>query len=189
VSNADSDAALAALYEFVRRVAEKNGNDPEVAVTILKLLLTRRDGKGLSDEDLANKTGYKQRDIRAVLRLFYNLRLASYLRGRHPETGSTRYYWYIDLASVNTTLLWRKQQVLEKLKIRLEYERSNTFYRCPVDRTRYTFEEAFDNEFRCPRCDSPLEQEDNSEIIRMLEEEIRRLEEEIRRDERLLRSR
>ncbi len=184
-----SQAGLESLYSFIMKLARRNGLDPEKAVTIFRLLLSRQDGKGLSDEDLAGKTGFKQAEIRGILRMFYALRLASYRRGRHPETGATRYYWYVDPASVNMALYWRKVQVLEKLKARLEYERSNNFYRCPVDGTRYTFEEAFEYEFTCPKCDSLLEEEDNSDIVSILEEVISRLEEEIRRDEKTLRSR
>lgn len=179
---------MEALYEFIRLLARRRGLDPEKAVEIYKMILTRRDSKGLSDEDIVNKTGYRQSEVRKILRLFYELRLASYRRGRHPETGATRYYWYVDLTSVNNSLRWRKIQVLEKLKARLEYERSNTFYRCPTDGSRYTFDEAFEREFRCPKCDSVLEEEDNSWIIEVLEREIARLEEEIRRDEELLRT-
>ena len=188
MENADS-ARIEALYEFIRRLALKRKQDPEKAVTIFKMLLSRQDGKGLSDEDIAERTGYKQAEIRNILRAFYQLRLASYRRGRHPQTGATRYYWFIDMSAVNMSLYWRKVLVLEKLRAKLEYEKNNTFYTCPVDGSRYTFEEAFEFDFQCPKCSSLLEEEDNSEIIEILEEEIRRLEEEIRRDEKLLRSR
>jgi len=188
VENADN-ARIEALYEFIRRLALKLGQDPEKAVTIFRMLLSRQDGKGLSDEDIAEQTGYKQAEIRNILRAFYQLRLASYRRGRHPQTGATRYYWFIDMASVNMSLYWRKVQVLEKLKAKLEYEKNNVFFVCPQDGSRYTFEEAFEFDFQCPKCSSVLEEEDNSDVIEVLEEEIRRLEEEIRRDEKILRSR
>ncbi len=186
MENAEA-AKVEALYEFIRRLVARRNLDPEKAVTIFRMLLLRQDGRGLSDEEIAEKTGYKQSEIRNILRIFYNLRLASYRRGRHPVTGATRYYWFIDFSSVNMSLYWRKIQVLEKLRQRLEYEKSNTFFRCPADGSRYTFEEAFEYEFTCPKCNSLLEEEDNTRIVEFLEEYTARLEEEIRRDEKLLR--
>jgi transcription initiation factor TFIIE subunit alpha len=180
------DEKLEALFKFIDLLARKHRLNPEIALTIFQMLLQHSDKKGLSDEDIALSKGYKQSDVRRTLRLFYLNRIAKYRRGRHPETGATRFYWYIDLNNLNVILVWRKKQVLEKLKHRLEHEESNYFYRCPRDGTRYTFEEAFEYEFVCPKCGSVLEEEDNSEIKEILRSYIQRLQEEIEEDEKKL---
>ncbi len=179
---------LRSLLVFVDLLARKNRLDPEKALTIFKALLASSEDSGLSDEDISLKMGYKQSDVRRVLRTFYMYKLARYRRGKHPETGATRFYWYIDVNLLNSVLLWRKKAVLEKLKYRLQYEEENYFYRCPRDKTRYTFEEAYNYEFICPKCGSVLEEEDNTEIKKILSEYIKRLEEEIIEDERKIQS-
>ena len=186
--DADSNSKTKALYEFIRRLAFKKKLNPDNAVTIFVTVLSRGDTRGLSDEELSAMTGIKQGEIRNILRMLYELRMVGYRRGRHPETGATRYYWYPDYSGINMTLYWRKKQVLEKLRERLRYEEENTFFRCPRDGTRFTFEEAYEYDFQCPKCNSMLVEEDNSTIKEVLREVIARLEEEIKRDEKLLRS-
>ncbi len=188
MSNADSKAKTEALYRFIKKLARKSNLNPENTVKIFTTLLSSTDGKGLSDEELSEHTGLRQGEIRNILRLFYSLRMVAYRRGRHPATGATRYYWYIDFSGINMSLYWRKIQVLERLRQRLEYEENNTFFRCPRDGARYTFEEAFEYEFTCPRCNSILVEEDNTKIKELLRRAIARLEEEIKRDEELLRA-
>ncbi|MCE4609432.1 MAG: transcription factor [Desulfurococcales archaeon] len=184
----NSKNRLRSLLVFVDLLARKNRLDPEKALTIFKALLASSEDSGLSDEDISLKMGYKQSDVRRILRTFYMYKLARYRRGKHPETGATRFYWYIDVNLLNSVLLWRKKAVLEKLKYRLQYEEENYFYRCPRDKTRYTFEEAYNYEFICPKCGSVLEEEDNTEIKKILSEYIKRLEEEIIEDERKIQS-
>ncbi len=180
-----SERAVKSLERLIHDMAEKKGIDPHKAVHIFRLIVSPTNSRGLSDEDLEPLTGYKQGEIRKILRLLYDLRLATYRRGRHPKTGSTRYYWVVDREALNTSIVRRKKAVLEKLKTRLEHERSNTFYVCPQDGSRYTFDEAFDYEFVCPRCGFMLEEDKSSAYyVRALEREIARLEEEIKRDER-----
>ncbi len=179
---------LESLLKFVELLAQKNRLDPEKALIIFKALLASSEDSGLSDEDISLKMGYKQSDVRRILRTFYAYKLARYRRGKHPETGATRFYWYVDINLLNTVLLWRKKMVLEKLKHRLKYEEENYFYRCPRDKTRYTFEEAYSYEFICPKCGSVLEEDDNTEIKEILKDYIRRLEEEIAEDEKRLQS-
>jgi len=188
VENVDSDPKMISLLKFIRRLAREYGLDPDKAETIFRVLLETDADKGISDEELAQKLGYKQSDVRRVLRLLYVYRFANYRRGRHPRTGATRYYWYIDIMHLNIVLVWLKKAVLEKLKYRLEYEEANIFYRCPRDGTRYTFEEAFQYDFQCPRCGSILEEDDNTQTKKILASYIRRLEEEIEEDERRLRA-
>ncbi|MEB3774351.1 MAG: transcription factor [Desulfurococcales archaeon] len=171
------------LEEMLYSLARNKGIDPDKTIHIFRLLLDSAGQKGLSDEDLEALTGYRQGEIRKVLRLFYEIHIASYRRGRHPETGATRYYWKIDLETMNINLIRRKKAVLDKLMHRLRHEESTTFYVCPNDGSRYTFDEAFENEFVCPKCGSLLEEEDNTPYIEVLREVTRRLREEIERDE------
>ncbi len=188
VPDASNSRRTKALYEFIRRLAYKKRLDPDNAVKIFTTLLSQSNNRGLSDEELSEITGIKQGEIRNTLRMLYELRMVGYRRGRHPVTGATRYYWYPDYTGINMALLWRRKKVLEKLKIRLEYEENNTFFRCPNDGTRFTFDEAYEYDFQCPKCNSILVEEDNTLIKEVLRRVIARLEEEIRRDEELLRS-
>ncbi|MEB3780454.1 MAG: transcription factor [Desulfurococcales archaeon] len=171
------------LEMMIYRLSFKNEVDPEKAVRIFRLIASESRGRGLSDEDLESLTGYRQGEIRKILRMFYDLRIAGYRRGRHPETGATRYYWSIDSDSINVILVSRKKAVLQKLVQRLNYERENAFYVCPNDKTRYTFDEAFEYEFTCPKCGFLLEEDNNSKYIEVLENRIREIKKEIEEDE------
>ncbi|MCE4602742.1 MAG: transcription factor [Desulfurococcales archaeon] len=182
-TNSSNGHDLSGLEELLYRLASNKGIDPEKTIHIFRLLLQNTGQKGLSDEDLESLTGYRQGEIRKVLRLFYEIHIASYRRGRHPETGATRYYWKIDVDTININMIRRKKAVLEKLKKRLEYEEGTAFYRCPNDGSRYTFDEAFEYDFTCPKCGSILEEDDNRPYIEILRSTIKKLEEEIKRDE------
>jgi len=167
----------------VARLAQQRNIEPMKAVHIFRLIYEQTPKGGLSDEDLENLTGYRQSEIRRILRMLHETRLAAYRRGKHPKTEATRYYWRIDPDTINITLLNIKKRVLEKLRARLEYEEATTFYVCPNEGNKYTIEEAFENDFVCPICGSPLVELDKLPRITVLQEVIRRLEEEIRRDE------
>jgi len=173
------------VYLLVRRSNPKI--DPNHAIKILDAILEASAKRGISDEEMAEKFGFSQSEIRKTLHILYDNGLIKFRRGRHPQHGATRYYWYMDLSVVNRVLLARKKAVLEKLKRRLEYERNNEFYYCRNPRTgginKYTLDEAFAYNFECPETEEPMEPFDNSEHIRILEEYIRALEEEIAGDE------
>lgn len=173
-----------ALIELLKRIGEANNVDPQVMEDVVRSLLRDSEGKGLSDEDLEKITGHRQGVIRRALRLLHDLRLATYRRGRHPETKATRYYWTLDADRINVVLYQLKKNVLEKLKARLAYEESNEFFACPRCGVKYEFNEAFENDFTCPRCGSLLVEYDNKMAVAALRAVIRSLEEEIKRDER-----
>ncbi len=171
------------LREFVRLLALKAETDDKMSSEVLDILLKTDPERGISDEEIEGITGYRQSDVRKVLRLLYDARLATYRRGKHPETGATRYYWYIDMRGVGLAIIRRKKAVLEKLKSRLTYESNNEFYKCPKDNTRYTFDDAFEYDFICPKCGSMLELDTNAQYIDILKKRISLLEEEIKEDE------
>jgi transcription initiation factor TFIIE subunit alpha len=70
--------------------------------------------------------------------------------------------------------------VLEKLEIRLEYERKHDFYYCftPGCR-RVPFEEAVELVFKCPICGKPLMHYENEKMTEVLAKKVEQLRKEL----------
>ncbi len=168
------------VVDFIRKyIGEAGAKVFEVLVNTDKELL---------DSDIIKKTDLNEQDLRRALYELHNLGLVTYKKARSPEDNRFIYYWRVDSTRLNYVLLQRKKQVLKRLKERLEMEESNTFYVCPVDGIRVSFEEAMEHDFKCPRCGEMLVFEDNSEVKERLRKLISRLEEEISNEEKLLTS-
>ncbi len=158
----------------------------EAGKKVFKVLMKSNDE--LLDTKIIEETKLNEQDVRRALYELHNLGLVAYRKTRNPEDSRYIYFWKIDTARINQVLLQRKKEVLNKLKERLKYEESNTFFTCPVDRVRLTFDEAMETDFKCPRCGSDLVAEDNEELKSRLRKIIKELEEEIMHEERLISS-
>jgi len=166
------------LMEFIRRYVGDSG------VKIFEIL--SNSAKELLDSSIVELSKLSEQDVRRALYELHNLGLVTYRKSRNPEDSRYIYHWKVDYARINQVLLQRKKAVLKKLKERLEYEENNTFYVCPVCRVRLTFEEAMENDFRCPRCGEMLMYENNESTRRKLRSLVLKLEEEIKNEERSL---
>ena len=61
------------------------------------------------------------------------------------------------------------------MRDRLQVEETNYFFickNCENFTVKFNFEEAFELNFRCPDCGSPLEAQDNQKIIELLKNKI-----------------
>ena len=130
-----------------------------------------------TDEEIAKYVGISVNDARRLLNFLFESNLVKYRRIRDEKIGWFTYFWRITDDPVDKIVSHRISKVIEKLKKRLEYETSSTFYICPHCHRRYTFEEATENMFSCIECEEVLEAFDNTKIIEKLEKEIKRLEE------------
>lgn len=142
----------------------------------------------ITDEELAQKLDMNINEIRRALYRLSSYGLVTYRRHRNENTGWYTYYWRISPEQLNQILLQRKKVVLKKLEEKLRFEESNELYFCPFDNLVFTFDEAFENYFKCPKCDSTLERLENSEYIERLRKIINKLKEEIAREEKLISS-
>lgn len=149
----------------------------EKAARIFEYIYKRLDE--VQDEEIARELGLKLNEVRRILYALSEQGFVSYRRVRDKNTGWYTYYWRVRKDEILSLIQSRKKVVLSKLKLRLQAEETNTFYECPTDGTRYTFDEALENEFRCPRCGSQLVYADNSNIIRVLKKYINILEREL----------
>jgi len=127
----------------------------------------------ITDEELAKILQKPTNEVRILLHRLFESRILKYRRERDEKIGWYVYFWRLTDESAETIYTQRKRKVLEKLKKRLNYERQNTFYMCVNrDIPRLTFDEAFNNMFKCPVCGAILEPYDNTAIIKILEKTI-----------------
>lgn len=156
-------------------VASLVGDD---AANIFTYLYER--GGEATEEEIASKMKMRMNAVRKALYSLLEQNLVSYRRVRDKNSGWYVYYWQVHEGQLLALILSRKRAVLDKLKARLAFELENTFYQCPADSTRYSFNEAVEYEFTCPRCGASLVYVDNTSVVRVLKEVIKRLEEELR---------
>lgn len=122
------------------------------------------EGGELSEYDIMDKTGLKGSAVRRALNQLAEKGFVTYRKVRHPEKGKIIFYWSINYEGLPSVIEHRKRAALERLRILLEREEETTYYVCPLDGTRYSFEEALEYEFACPRCGSILQPDEDREL-------------------------
>lgn len=161
----------------------------EIAIEVGKELLNSDDNE-ITDEDIAEriKDRVKGKDfepddeeilklntVRKTLYQLYSERLAQFRRIRDKSTGWFIYYWWAEFDLLEELLLEKKKLLQEKLRDRLEYEKNNYFFACEdceENKMKYTFEEAFELNFRCTECGGQLVAQNNEDVVEFLKTRI-----------------
>jgi len=157
------------------KVAEALGE--EEAIKLIEIL---KNSDETTDDEIANKTGIRLNSVRKILYKLYDHSLVSLRRTRDPKTGWFIFHWKLQPDQLEGFILSQKRRVLEKLNIRLEYEKNHDFYHCYTPRCRrIPFEEAVELVFRCPTCSKPLMHHDNGRIVLALTKKVELLRKEL----------
>lgn len=117
----------------------------------------------------------KLNSVRKTLYKLYSEKLAKFRRIRDKSTGWFIYYWWHEFDLLEEILIEKKKLVDNKLRERLDFEEKNYFFFCKTCQNiniKYNFDEAFELNFKCPDCGSPLEAQDNQKIIEFLKNKI-----------------
>lgn len=161
--------------DMLTKVAKIIGG--EDAVKIVEVLSQSDE---MAEDDIVAKTGIKLNDVRKILYKLYEHSIVGLRRTRDKDTGWFIFYWRIQTDQIEGFIISQKKRVLEKLEMRLEYEKNHDFYYCHTPGCRrVTFEEATEYIFRCPTCNKPLIHYDNSRIIEALSKKIDRIKSEL----------
>jgi len=160
------------LFLLVERLVDKD------ARKIFEALY--EEGDELAEYDIVEKTGLRSSAVRRALNLLAEKGFVVYRKQRHPEKGRIVFYWKINYEGLPGVITSRKRAALEKLKALLEREEEVQYYVCPLDGTVYTFDEALEYNFTCPRCGNMLMPDEEKELrIKLLQQYIAILEAEI----------
>jgi transcription initiation factor TFIIE subunit alpha len=157
------------------KVAEALGE--EDAVKIIEFL---KNCSETTDDVIANKTDIRLNFVRKILYKLYDHSLVSLRRTRDPETGWFIFHWKLQPDQLEGFILSQKRRVLEKLVLRLAYEKDHDFYYCFTPGCKKVpFEDAVELVFRCPICGKPLMHYDNEDIVEVLRDKVEQLRKEI----------
>ena len=172
---------LSVLDEELIKIANLFGG--EEAVIVVRSL--KKLGEA-TDEIIANDCkGEKEVRLNSVRKILYKLYdhgLVSCTRVRDEKTGWFIFYWRLQPDQLDAFIRSRKKRALDKLQLRLDYEKNHTFFVCKTDTdVRMTFEEGMEISFKCGKCGNQLESSENGEMVSVLEVKIEQLEAELSR--------
>lgn len=146
----------------------------------IKLIEILKNIEETTDDEIANKTTIRLNSVRKILYKLYDHSLVGLRRTRDPKTGWFIFHWKLQPDQLEGFILSRKRQVLEKLDVRLAYEKNHDFYYCyTAGCKRIPFEEAVELVFKCPACGKPLMHYENERILKALSKKVEQLRKEL----------
>jgi transcription initiation factor TFIIE subunit alpha len=146
----------------------------------VKLIETLKNSEETTDDEIANKTGIRLNSVRKILYKLYDHSLVSLRRTRDPKTGWFIFHWKLQPDQLEGFILSQKRRVLEKLSVRLEYEKNHDFYYCNTPGCkRVPFEEAVEQVFHCSTCGKALAHYENGKIVKQLTAKVEQLRKEL----------
>jgi transcription initiation factor TFIIE subunit alpha len=157
------------------RVASALGEEDAV-----KLIENLKNADETTDDELANRTGIRLNSVRKILYKLYDHSLVSLRRTRDPKTGWFIFHWKLQPDQLEGFILSQKRRVLEKLNVRLEYEKNHDFYYCNTTGCkRVPFEEAVELVFHCSTCGKSLAHSGNERLVERLTTKVEQLRKEL----------
>ncbi len=169
------------LLNVIDRIISFEQDNPELgkaAVQVASFLLLR--GEALPEEKIASRLNLDVGEVRKILQLLAKYSLIESVREAiDPERGRYESKWRISKDLVLRVLIERLRQVVEVLRVCLQEYTSSAYYVCPVCFRRYSMDEAYSVDFKCPRDDSSLVQPDVTAEIEFLTNFIKQLQDYI----------
>ena len=149
----------------------------EEAVKLIEFIKTVDE---ITDDEIANNTGIRLNIVRRILYKLYDHSLVSLRRNRDPKTGWFIFHWKLQPNQLEGFILSQKRRVLEKLNVRLAYEKNHDFYYCSTPGCkRIPFEEAVELVFHCSTCGKSLSHCENENFVQRLSEKVEQLRKEL----------
>lgn len=161
------------LSSTLKQVLEDFGG--QEAIKIAKVLLDS--GDETTDEKIADLSKVKLNVVRKILYILNENGLTEFKRVRDKRSGWFVYYWAESFDNLPVLLEERRENVIEKLEIRMKFEDQNYFFKCSNGcKERYIFIDAMELNFQCPNCPGgKLEEDRNTEKVNLLRDSIIKL--------------
>lgn len=144
------------IEELVKEVA---GED---VLPLLRLILGKQN---VSEFKIAEKLNITVNQVRNMLYRLNEHSLVSSTRKKDKQKGWYIYYWTFDTFNARQLIIERKQAKIAEMKKMINEEKISGMYACPNKCIRVNAEQALDMEYKCPRCNSLLREEDGHQLV------------------------
>jgi len=128
-------------------------------------------GENVSEFLIAEKLEVSINFIRTILYRLQENNLVTFMRKKDKKKGWYIYYWTFNKIQARVLITKLKEKRIDTLKKRLEIE-AEDFLSCNRKCLRITFNNALENDFKCPECLGVLKQIDNKKQVESLKKEL-----------------
>lgn len=136
--------------------------------------------KNVSEFKLADKLKKTVNEVRNLLYRLHEYDIVHFIRKKDKKKGWYVYFWTFNHKLARNLLKEIKYKKINQLKEHINREKGVVYFACPKKCLRVTLENALDIDYTCPECGSLMVQEDNSKLIKDMEDKRSSLEQEIR---------
>jgi len=135
----------------------------KTAITLLKK------NEGLSEDKIASALNVETSEIRKVLQVLFKHNLIEAEKEViDPDRGRYETKWSLNEEIIEKILKNRVKRICEVLKNILDVASAEAYYYCPNCYRRYSVDEAYDYDFKCPRDETSLAQSDQTQEVEYL---------------------
>ncbi|MFA5246755.1 MAG: hypothetical protein WC408_02580 [Candidatus Micrarchaeia archaeon] len=154
------------LEAFIKEIAGKDG---------MRIIETIGDD-GCTDEAIEQKTEIKIAEVRCILNHLHSYGVVEYKREKNLQNGWFTYTWNLNRERAMSNYLSMKKREYDDLRARVAYAENTCIYKCRKGCVRCEFDDAMENQFRCPKCKGMLRYENNDGDMRKIVERIKSVE-------------
>ena len=129
----------------------------------------------ISEFIIAEELDLEIHRTRNLLYQLLDVNLVSFKRKKDKIKGWYICYWDFNESSVPHLEESLRLETIKKLSQRLKNESTGQFYMCRYAHARMGFEDAFEEDFKCPECGDLMNQVDNARTIEFLTSRIEEL--------------
>jgi transcription initiation factor TFIIE subunit alpha len=134
--------------------------------------------QNISEFIIAEELDLEIHRTRNLLYRLLNVNIVSFKRKKDKIKGWYICYWDFNESAIPHLEEKLRLETIRKLENRLAQEEGGFFYMCRHAHARQNFEDAFENDFKCPECGELMNQQDNARTKSFLQERIAKLKEE-----------
>ncbi|HEV8289353.1 MAG TPA: hypothetical protein VGQ00_00150, partial [Candidatus Norongarragalinales archaeon] len=131
---------------------------------------------GVTDEIIEKGTSLKIAEVRSILNHLHSFGIVEYTREKNMQNGWFTYTWKLNASRALANFLMLKKREYEALKNKQSMEQGVVFYKCNKGCSKMPLDSAWDNEFKCPKCESRLADCDPKQEIEEAENRIAAIE-------------
>ena len=149
--------------EIIEEIAGKE------AVALVEYISNKQN---VSEFKIAAKLNMSVNQIRNILYKLNSYNLVSSIRKKDKKKGWYIYYWTYNNVHSQAVIKKLRQKKIEKLKRRIEDESNTSYFLCPNQCRRYSYEVALENSFKCVECGELLKEEKTQKELTNLKKKL-----------------